>query len=463
MSELERVETGLGEECGVFAIYDPDGDCARTTYYGLYALQHRGQESCGIAVNNNRDITHYKDMGLVNDVFNDEILTKLDGKMAVGHVRYSTTGESMRENAQPLVLRYVKGNIAIAHNGNLVNKDELAQELSVTGAIFQTTTDTEMIAYTIAKERLNSKSVEEAVEKTINHLVGAFSLIVMSPQKLIAARDPWGFRPLCMGKKGDAIVFASETCALDSVGAEFVRDIEPGEIVVVQDGKISTIRTHVDKQPHTMCIFEYLYFARPDSIIEGQSAHDSRMLAGKYLAQEFPVEADVVIGVPDSGLSAAMGYAKESGIPYDIGFVKNKYIGRTFIQPSQAMRENSVRIKLNVLKSTVEGKRVVMVDDSIVRGTTSKRIVSLLRHFGATEVHVRSSAPPFMFPCYFGTDVPSKDQLVACNYTMDGIKELIGADSIGFLSVNSLEKIIPNANCQFCDGCFSGKYPVDVD
>ncbi|MBD9025690.1 MAG: amidophosphoribosyltransferase, partial [Clostridiales bacterium] len=449
--------------CGVFAIYDPDGDCARTTYYGLYALQHRGQESCGIAVNNNRDITHYKDMGLVNDVFNDEILTKLDGKMAVGHVRYSTTGESMRENAQPLVLRYVKGNIAIAHNGNLVNKDELAQELSVTGAIFQTTTDTEMIAYTIAKERLNSKSVEEAVEKTINHLVGAFSLIVMSPQKLIAARDPWGFRPLCMGKKGDAIVFASETCALDSVGAEFVRDIEPGEIVVVQDGKISTIRTHVGKKPHTMCIFEYLYFARPDSIIEGQSAHDSRMLAGKYLAQEFPVEADVVIGVPDSGLSAAMGYAKESGIPYDIGFVKNKYIGRTFIQPSQAMRENSVRIKLNVLKSTVEGKRVVMVDDSIVRGTTSKRIVSLLRHFGATEVHVRSSAPPFMFPCYFGTDVPSKDQLVACNYTMDGIKELIGADSIGFLSVNSLEKIIPNANCQFCDGCFSGKYPVDVD
>ena len=454
----------IKEECGVFGIYDFDGgDVASTIYYGLLALQHRGQESCGIAVNNNRDITHYKDMGLVNDVFNDEILTKLDGKMAVGHVRYSTTGESMRENAQPLVLRYVKGNIAIAHNGNLVNKDELAQELSVTGAIFQTTTDTEMIAYTIAKERLNSKSVEEAVEKTINHLVGAFSLIVMSPQKLIAARDPWGFRPLCMGKKGDAIVFASETCALDSVGAEFVRDIEPGEIVVVQDGKISTIRTHVGKQPHTMCIFEYLYFARPDSIIEGQSAHDSRMLAGKYLAQEFPVEADVVIGVPDSGLSAAMGYAKESGIPYDIGFVKNKYIGRTFIQPSQAMRENSVRIKLNVLKSTVEGKRVVMVDDSIVRGTTSKRIVSLLRHFGATEVHVRSSAPPFMFPCYFGTDVPSKDQLVACNYTMDGIKELIGADSIGFLSVNSLEKIIPNANCQFCDGCFSGKYPVDVD
>ena len=454
------------EECGVFGIAAPEGkeiSAAHDAYTALFALQHRGQEAAGIAVNKNGVIHCHKDVGLVSAVFNQEILDNMPGSMAIGHVRYSTTGDTRRENAQPISITHVKGNLAVAHNGNLVNKDELAQELSVTGAIFQTTTDTEMIAYTIAKERLNSKSVEEAVEKTINHLVGAFSLIVMSPQKLIAARDPWGFRPLCMGKKGDAIVFASETCALDSVGAEFVRDIEPGEIVVVQDGKISTIRTHVGKQPHTMCIFEYLYFARPDSIIEGQSAHDSRMLAGKYLAQEFPVEADVVIGVPDSGLSAAMGYAKESGIPYDIGFVKNKYIGRTFIQPSQAMRENSVRIKLNVLKSTVDGKRVVMVDDSIVRGTTSKRIVSLLRHFGATEVHVRSSAPPFMFPCYFGTDVPSKDQLVACNYTMDGIKELIGADSIGFLSVNSLEKIIPNANCQFCDGCFSGKYPVDVD
>ncbi len=452
----------IGEECGVFAVYDPEGDAARSVYYGLYALQHRGQESCGIAVNNNRDITHYKDMGLVNDVFNGEILDKLKGTMAVGHVRYSTTGESMRENAQPLVLRYIKGNIAIAHNGNLVNKDELADELSVGGAIFQTTTDTEMIAYTIAKERLKAASVEEAIDKTVDHLKGAFSLIVMSPQKLIAARDPWGFRPLCMGRKGDAVVFASETCALDAVGAEFERDLLPGEIVVVKDGEIRSIKTHVGQKPHTMCIFEYLYFARPDSVIEGQSAHDSRMLAGKYLAREYPANADVVIGVPDSGISAAMGFAKESGIPYGIGFVKNKYIGRTFIQPSQSMRENSVRIKLNVLKSTVEGKRVVMVDDSIVRGTTSKRIVSLLRKSGAKEVHVRSSAPPFMWPCYFGTDVPSRDQLVACNYDMEGIRELIGADSIGFLSVDALKKIIPNANCGYCDGCFSGKYPVEI-
>ncbi|MDY3030519.1 MAG: amidophosphoribosyltransferase [Clostridia bacterium] len=453
----------LGEECGVFAIYDPKGDCARTTYYGLYALQHRGQESCGIAVNNNRDITYHKDMGLVNDVFDESVLQKLNGTMAVGHVRYSTTGESLRENAQPLVLRYVKGNIALAHNGNLVNKEQLEQELSVSGAIFQTTTDTEMIAYTIAKERLNCGSIEKAVENTVPHLSGAFSLIVMSPQKLIAARDPWGFRPLCMGKRGDAIIFASETCALDSVGAEFVRELEPGEIVVVKHGEVTSINTYVNKKPHTMCIFEYLYFARPDSIIEGQSAHDSRMLAGKYLAIEHPAEADVVIGVPDSGLSAAMGFARQSGIPYGIGFVKNKYIGRTFIQPTQEMRENSVMIKLNVLKSTVEGKRVVMVDDSIVRGTTSKRIVSLLRSFGATEVHVRSSAPPFRYPCYFGTDVPSQEQLIACKYkNMEEICQAIGADSIGFLSVDVLSKIIPNARCSYCDGCFSGSYPIDV-
>ena len=319
-----RKDSRIGEECGVFAIYDPEGDCARSAYYGLYALQHRGQESCGIAVNNNRDITHYKDMGLVNDVFNDEILTRLCGTMAVGHVRYSTTGESMRENAQPLVLRYSKGNIAIAHNGNLVNKDALARELSVTGAIFQTTTDTEMIAYTIAKERLKSGSIETAVEKTIDHLSGSFSLIVISPQKLIAAPDPWGFRPVCMGRKGKAVVFASETCALDSVGADFVRDIEPGEIVVVKNGDIKSITAHTAKKPHSMCIFEYLYFARPDSVIEGQSVHDSRMLAGRYLAREYPADADIVIGVPDSGLSAAMGFAQESGIPYGIGFVKNK-------------------------------------------------------------------------------------------------------------------------------------------
>ena len=456
-------EKKIGEECGVFAVYDPKGDAARTTYYGLYALQHRGQESCGIAVNCNRDITYHKDMGLVSDVFNEEILAKMPGNMAVGHVRYSTTGESMRANAQPLVLRYSKGNIALAHNGNLVNKDALLKELSVTGAIFQTTTDTEMIAYAIAKNRLKTPSVETAVEATIPELIGSFSLIVMSPQKLIAARDPWGFRPLCMGRKGSAIVFASETCALDTVGAEYERDLEPGEIVVVQGGDVRSIKTYVKTQPHSMCIFEYLYFARPDSVIEGQSVHDSRMLAGKYLARQYAVDADIVIGVPDSGLSAAMGYSIESGIPYGTGFVKNKYIGRSFIEPSQEMRENAVMIKLNVLKSSVEGKRVVMVDDSIVRGTTSKRIVNLLRKSGAKEVHVRSSAPPFLWPCYFGTDVPSREHLIACKYDMDGIRDYIGADSIGFLSIDALKEIIPNADSGYCSGCFTGVYPVDVD
>lgn len=453
----------IGEECGVFAIYDPEGDCARSTYYGLYALQHRGQESCGIAVNNNRDITYYKNMGLVNEVFNDEIINKLGGTMAVGHVRYSTTGESLRENAQPLVLRYVKGNIAIAHNGNLINKPQLEKWLSQDGAIFQTTTDTEMIAYTIAKHRLKYGSVEEAVKRSIRHLTGAFSLVVMSPQKLIACRDPWGFRPLCMGKKGKAIIFASETCALDTVGAEYVRDIEPGEIVVVKGGEITSIKDYVNTKPFTQCIFEYLYFARPDSVIDGQPANEARELAGAILAKRFPVDADVVIGVPDSGLNAAMGYSKESGIPYGIGFIKNKYIGRSFIEPTQAMRENAVRIKLNVLKNTIAGKRVIMVDDSIVRGTTSKRIVALLRKFGAKEVHVRSSAPPFICPCYFGTDVPSKDQLIATNRTVDEMCEMIGADSLAFLPVEDLKDIIPKASCGYCSGCFSGVYPLDTE
>lgn len=460
MGEMEK----LGEECGVFAICDPDGEVARSTYYGLYALQHRGQESCGIAVCKNLDIKHHKRMGLVNDVFNEEILDSLDGTMALGHVRYATIGESMSENAQPLVMRYVKGNIAIAHNGTLVNAKALRDELASTGAIFQTTTDIEAMAYMIARARLTKGSIENAVEEAMNHFQGAYSMVVMSAQKMIACRDPWGFRPLCIGKKDKAIIFASETCALDSVGAEYVRDLEPGEIVVVKDGKMTSINTHVKTKPDAMCIFEYLYFARPDSTIVGQSVHESRMLAGAYLAKEYPVDADVVIGVPDSGISAAMGYAESSGIPYGLGFIKNKYIGRTFIQPLQSMRENAVRIKLNVLKSTVEGKRVVMVDDSIVRGTTSKRIISLLRRAGAKEVHVRSSAPPFLWPCYFGTDVPSRDQLVAVGRSNEEICELIGADSLGFLSVESLAKTVPNAKCSgYCTGCFSGKYPFDID
>ncbi len=459
MSQAER----LHEECGVFAIYDPEGEVARSAYYGLYALQHRGQESCGIAVCKNKDISHYKGMGLVNEVFNDDILENLDGTMALGHVRYATIGESKMENAQPLVIRYVKGNIAVAHNGCLVNSKALLTELTKAGSIFQTSTDIEAFAYTIARARLTTPSIERAVEESMKHLYGAYALVVMSAQKIIACRDPWGIKPLCIGKRGNAVIIASETCALDSVGAEYVRDVRPGEIIVVKDGEITSIDTYVNSKPTSLCIFEYLYFARPDSYIEQQMVHESRKLAGAYLSEEYPVDADVVIGVPDSGISAAMGYAEKSGIPYGLGFIKNKYIGRTFIQPLQSMRENSVRIKLNVLKSTVEGKRVVMVDDSIVRGTTSKRIVSLLRKAGAKEVHVRSSAPPFLWPCYFGTDVPSRDQLVMVGRTNEEVCELIGADSLGFLSVEALSKIAPKANCGFCVGCFTGEYPLNIE
>ncbi len=458
------IKEKLGEECGVFAIYDPDGDVARSTYYGLYALQHRGQESCGIAVCKDKDISRYKGMGLVNEVFNDDIINKLEGTMAVGHVRYPSGDEKkLIENAQPIVIRYVKGNLALACNGSLVNSKKLMDELTKEGAIFQTSTDIEAIAYTIAKNRVEAGSIEKAIEKSMETLMGAYSLVVMSAQKIIACRDPWGFRPLCIGRKGNAIVIASETCALDSIGATLERELKPGEIIVVKDGEVTSIETHINSKNTSLCIFEYLYFARPDSEIEKMVVHDSRKLAGAELAKECPVEADVVIGVPDSGISAAMGYAEESKIPYGLGFIKNKYIGRTFIQPSQSMRENSVRIKLNVLKSTVEGKRVIMVDDSIVRGTTSKRIVSLLRKAGATEVHVRSSAPPFLWPCYFGTDVPSRDQLVMVGRTEDEVCKMIGADSLGFLSVEALSKIAPKAKCGYCDGCFTGKYPINID
>ena len=450
----------IHEECGLFGISDPHGDCARTTYYGLYALQHRGQEACGIATINQRVLSFHKDVGLVGDVFHPDVLNRLDGTMAVGHVRYSTTGGGQRENAQPLTLKYVKGTLAVAHNGNLVNTVELRTFFEYQGAIFQTTTDSELIAYAIAQERLRCASAEEAVCRAVKGLRGAFSLLVMSPQKLIAVRDPWGFRPLCMGRRGDAVIFASESCALHAVGAEFERELDPGEIVVVEGTQVRSIRENCQNATSHMCIFEYIYFARPDSVLCGQSVHLARRNAGRLLAHEFPVEADVVIGVPDSGLDAAMGFAEASGIPYGVGLVKNRYIGRTFITPNQESREQAVRIKLGALASCVAGKRVVMVDDSIVRGTTSKQIVSLLREAGATQVHMYSSAPPFIAPCYFGTDIPDKDSLLACNYTQEEMREMIGADSLHFLSLEALHQIAPDAACGFCDGCFTGSYPI---
>lgn len=450
----------IHEECGVFGIYDPAGDCARTTYYGLYSLQHRGQEACGIATINDRELSYHKDLGLVGDVFHQDVLDRLGGTMAVGHVRYSTTGGVRRENAQPLTLKYVKGTLAVAHNGNLVNTPELRTSFEYRGAIFQTTTDSELIAYAIAQERLRCGSAEEAVCQAVKGLRGAFSLIVMSARKLIAARDPWGFRPLCMGRRGQAVVFASESCALDAVGAAFEREIDPGEIVVVEDGQVRSIRENCAGATSHMCIFEYIYFARPDSVICGQSVHEARLEAGRILAREHPVDADVVIGVLDSGLDAAMGYAEESGIPYGQGFVKNRYIGRTFITPDQQSREQAVRIKLGALRSTVEGRRVVMIDDSIVRGATSRQIISLLREAGAKEVHFRVSAPPFIAPCYFGTDIPDKKDLIACHHTVEEIRRLVGADTLGFLSVDALERIAPSAACGFCKGCFTEEYPV---
>lgn len=452
----------IHEECGVFGVLDPAGDCARTTYYGLFALQHRGQEACGIATIQDRKLAFHKDLGLVGEVFSPEILDRLGGTMAVGHVRYATTGGSRRENAQPLTLKYVKGTLAVAHNGNLVNADQLRTAFEYRGAIFQTTTDSELIAYAIAQERLRCPSAEEAVCQALKGLRGAFSLIVMSPQKLIAARDPWGFRPLCMGRRGDAVIFASETCALTAVGATFERDLEPGEIVVASRDGVRSIRENCAAATSHMCIFEYIYFARPDSVLCGQSVHEARRNAGRLLAQEHPAEADVVIGVPDSGLDAAMGYAEASGIPYGVGLVKNRYIGRTFITPGQESREQAARIKLGALASCVAGKRVVMIDDSIVRGTTSRQIVSLLREAGATAVHMRSSAPPFIAPCYFGTDIPDRKNLIACHHSVEEIRDMIGADSLGFLSLESLHKIAPEANCGFCDGCFTGNYPVCV-
>ena len=456
----------LHEECGVFGIYRADSankSVVAETYHALYALQHRGQESCGIVVNDDGVMKAHKDNGLVTEVFTRDALSKIhEGTMAVGHCRYGTTGMHSRSNAQPLLINHQKGAMALAHNGNLTNAAELREQLEKNGAIFHCTSDTEVIAYIITQERLKCGSIEQAVLNAMQVIKGAYSLVVMSPTKLIACRDPHGFRPLCMGRIGDDVVFASESCALDAIGATFVRDIEAGEVVVVNEEGI-----HSYKMPGAchdgMCIFEFIYFARPDSVIDGSSVHEARIRAGSFLALDHPVQADVVIGVPDSGLDAALGYSQESGIPYGIGFIKNKYIGRTFIQGSQKQRENSVRIKLNVVSSTVKGKRVVLVDDSIVRGTTSARIIKLLRDAGAAEVHFMVSAPPFKYPCYFGTDIPDQKLLVATGRTLEQINEVIGADTLGYLSNEHVVQLAKNAKCGFCTACFTGEYAVEPE
>ena len=454
----------LHEECGVFGLcVDGVEHAAGCVYNALYALQHRGQESAGIAINDGGVITSHKDVGLVSEVFTPEVLEHLgNGSMAVGHVRYATTGRKSRSNAQPMVINHVKGTMALCHNGNLTNAAELREKLELSGAIFHTTSDTEVIAYTITGARLKTPSIEAAVSAAMDVIQGAYSLVLLSPRKLIAARDPNGFRPLCIGTLDGGYVFASESCALDAIGAHFLRDVEPGEIVVADKNGLRSIKDHCGKAKSSLCVFEFIYFARPDSVIDGAGVHEARLRAGAFLALEHPVQADIVIGVPDSGIDAAIGYARQSGIPYGTGFIKNKYIARTFIAPGQKNREDKVRIKLNPISSVVRGKRVVIVDDSIVRGTTSARIVRLLRESGATEVHMRISAPPFLHPCYFGTDIDSRDHLIACNHTVEEIGSIIGADSLGYLSVENVHKLANGCRCTFCDGCFTGHYPVPV-
>ena len=458
--------SSLREECGVFGVFSPQtSDVASTAYYGLFALQHRGQESCGIVVNDDGIFQSYKDTGLVNDVFTPQILAKLgEGNMAVGHVRYGTTGGNDRSNAQPIVVNHIKGRMALAHNGNIVNCEQLRRELELEGSIFSTTSDTEVISYIITKERLKAPSIEQAVNQAMRRVKGAYSLVILSPSKLIAVRDAHGFRPLCYGKTEDGrYVVASESCALDAVSAKFIRDIRPGEILVFDQNGARSITDHCGEADGSLCVFEYIYFARPDSVIDGCSVHNARMRAGAFLALEHPVQADVVIGVPDSGLDAAVGYAKQAGIPYEIGFIKNKYIGRTFIQPGQKSREDKVKIKLNPIADVVRGKRIVMIDDSIVRGTTSARIVKLLREEGAKEIHMRVSAPPFLNPCYYGTDIDSRENLIAASHSVEEIAKIIGVDSLGYLSVESVKQIAKGLHgTGYCTACFDGAYPTEI-
>ena len=472
-SDLDKAH----DECGVFGIYlnntdnsNPDKphiDVATYCHTALCALQHRGQDSCGIVINDGGVFEYHKGLGLVAENFKQRTLDRLrGGKIGIGHVRYSPKGQNVPHNVQPMVARHLKGPMAIEFNGSLVNSQELREKYELEGKIFRSTGDVEIFAYAITEFRLKYPSIQLALEQAMHKLKGAYSLVIMSARKLIAARDPHGLRPLCIGKIGDAAwVVASESCALNSIGAEFVRDVRPGEIIVVKDNELTSIDTHCTENTgykSSMCVFEYIYIARPDSMVEGVSVHSARVRAGELLASEEKVDADIVIGVPDSGIDAALGYSRRSGIEYGIGLIRNRYSERTFIQPTQNERINAVRIKLSPLSASVKGKRVVLVDDSIVRGTTTGVITELLREAGATEVHVRISAPPFIYPCHFGIDIPDRECLVACQMTHEEIKASINADSLGFLSLENVARIVPDVKCGLCDGCFSGKYPMDV-
>lgn len=455
----ELFQDKFKEECGVFGVYSKSNvDVATMTYYGLYALQHRGQESAGIVVSDgNKHICH-KNMGLVSEIFNENILKEMNGKAAIGHVRYSTTGSSKASNAQPLLGQFKLGDISIAHNGNLVNADIIRELLEDAGVLFQTSIDSEVILNLIARKAKNG--IETAVIDAIGAIKGSYAIVILTGDKLIGVRDPNGIRPLCIGKIEEDYILCSESCALDAVGAEFVRDVNPGEIVIIDDSGIKSVQ-FAERTKCMTCAFEYIYFARPDSVIDGINVYNSRVAAGEQLYKEAPVDADIVIGVPDSGIPAAVGYAKVSGIPYGIGLIKNRYVGRTFISPSQEMRERAVSVKLNALKVNVEGKRVVLIDDSIVRGTTSKRLVQMLRKAGAKEVHFRVSSPVVKFPCYFGIDTPYRSELVGAQMQVEEINDLIGSDSLGYLSMEGLLSTFKSKK-GFCMGCFNGEYPVSA-
>ena len=453
----------IHEECGVLGVIRPEPKpLASLVYYGLYALQHRGQESCGIVINDDGLFYSHKDLGLLSEVFDRERLSRFpSGTMAIGHVRYATTGGNLRCNCQPIEINHMKGKLSIAHNGNLSNAAVLREKLELDGAIFHTTSDTEVIAYLVTKERLSAPSIEEAVHRAMARMEGAYSLVLMSAAKLIAVRDPHGFRPLCYGKTADGgYVVASESSALRAVGIEPLRDLEPGEMLVFRnDAEVISDRRYCGTKPKKPCIFEYIYFARPDSILDGVSVHMARKCAGSILAKCAPVAADVVIGVPDSGLDAALGYAQTSGIPYAIGLIKNKYIGRTFIAPEQQERIDGVKIKLSPIASVLKGKRVVLVDDSIVRGTTAHQLVKLIRDAGASEVHMRITAPPFLHPCYYGTDIDSEENLIANQHTVEDIAEMIGVNTLAYLPIASLKELVEGSD--YCAACFTGDYPTE--
>ena len=454
----------LHEECGVFGIWKKNGqDASLDIYHGLLSLQHRGQEAAGIAVCNTYgergNICIHKDMGLVTEVFDESLLTDLQGNIGVGHVRYSTTGDSTIRNAQPIAFQYLKGTLALVHNGNIVNASDIKSELLRDGSVFHATSDSEVVATLIAKIRAHTGSIEEAVREMIPRLKGGYALIIMSPRKIIAVRDPWGIKPLCLGKAEDGYAVASESCALTSVEAEFIRDIRPGEIVTLsKDGMASDTSMCTDQASYAHCIFEYIYFARLDSSIDGVGIYDARFRGGMALAKAHPADADIVTGVPESGLTAAEGFAHGCGLPFVRAFHKNSYIGRTFIKPTDKERHSAVHMKLGVIPGSVSGKRVVLIDDSIVRGTTISNLITMLRYAGAKEVHVRISSPPFLYPCYYGTDVPDNSQLIANRYSIEEIKRQIGADSLAYMRLEDLSIMVEGA--PICKACFDGIYPT---